>query len=236
MVVSAHMQTLTLAASTRTVTGKAVKHLRTAGRVPAVVYGFGMEPKNVEFDRRAFEKLFAAGGESTLVDVVIDNGAPVKALVQDVTHDPFSGYPTHVDLRAVNMSEKITAEVRLSWQGESLAEKALGAVITRVHEDVEVECLPSDLVSELVVDLSLLKNVGDTIRVRDLAVPPGVTILADAEEALATCSAAMTEEEIKAMEAQPVGDVSAIEVVEKKKADDGEEAAPAAEAKEAKKE
>lgn len=223
------MQTLTLAATTRTVLGKAVKLIRQAGRIPAVVYGHGVTPLHVEIDARAFEKVFHMAGESTLVDVAVDAAAPLKTLIQDVQRDPYSDRVIHVDLRSVNMKEKVTAEVRLSYQGESPAEKAVGAVLTRVREHVDVECLPGDLVSELVVDLGMLKNVGDMIRVRDLNVPTAVTILADADDVLVTASAALTEEQIKAMEQQSVGDVSAIEVVEKKKTEESEEGAADAE-------
>lgn len=221
---------ITLPASTRTVTGKPVKLLRAKGRVPAVLYGFGMTPKNLELDAMSFGKIFGAAGESTLVDVVVDGGAPVKALIQEVQQHPITGRISHADLRAVNMKEKITAEIPLALVGEAPVAKAQAAVITKVREALEVECLPGDLVHEINVDLSTLTDIGQTIRVRDLKIPAGMEIRADADDVVVTVAAALTEEQIKAMEAEQVGDVSQIEVVEKKKAEEGEgeaEAAPA---------
>ncbi len=230
------MQTTTLAATTRTVTGKPVKVLRAKGRLPAVIYGFGIASKNIEVDAVSFGKVFAAAGESTLVDVVVDGAAPVKALIQEVQHHPLSGRASHVDLRAVNMKEKTTAEIPLALMGEAPIVKAQGAVVTKIHETVEVECLPGDLVHEIVVDMTGLTEIGQTIRVRDLKMPPGMIALTDADDVLVTVSAALTEEQIKAMESKAVGDVSQVEVVEKKKTEEeGAEAAGAA-APEAKKE
>lgn len=234
-------QTITLSAKIRTVTGKPVKVLRAKGILPAVLYGFGTDAKNLEIDARAFGKAFEAAGESTLVDVVVDGGAPVKALIQDIQQDPMTGRISHADLRAVNMKEKTTADIPLEFAGEAPVAKAQACVITKVHESLEVEGLPGDLVSEITVDLSGLTEIGQTIRVRDLKLPSGLTATADADDVLVTVAAALTEEQIKAMETAQVGDVSQIEVVEgkKKEGEEGAEegaAAPAADAKDAKKE
>ncbi|TAK05387.1 50S ribosomal protein L25 [Patescibacteria group bacterium] len=234
-------QTITLSAKTRTVTGKPVKLLRAKGVLPAVIYGFGTDPRNLEIDARAFAKAFEAAGESTLVDVVVDGGAPVKALIQDIQQDPMTSRISHADLRAVNMKEKTTADIPLELVGEAPVAKGQAVVITKVHESLEVEGLPGDLVSQIIVDLSGLTEIGQTIRVRDLKLPAGLTAVADADDVVVTVAAALTEEQIKAMETAQVGDVSQIEVVEgkKKEGEEGVEegaAAPAAEAKEAKKE
>lgn len=217
------MSTFTLAATTRTTQGKAVKNMRMTGRIPAVMYGRGLPTVHLELDAMSFGKIFSTAGESTLLDVVIDGGQPAKALIQDVQYDPVKHRIIHADLRAVNMKEKITAEIRLVLVGEAPIIKASAAMLNKVHETVEVECLPGDLVSELNIPVTGLTEVGQIIRVRDLAVPAGMTILADPNEALVTVTAALTEEQIKAMEEQPVGDVSAIEVVEKKKTEEGAE-------------
>ncbi len=227
------MQTMTLAATIRTITGKPVKTLRAQGRVPAVLYGHGTDPKNLELDAKAFAKVFSAAGESSLVDLVVDGGAPVKVLIAEVQEEPISGRIAHADLRAVNMKEKITAEIPLSLVGEAPVAKAQGAVVTQVRDSLEVECLPGDLVHEISVDLSALTEVGQTIRIRDLTIPAGLAVQADAEDVVVTVSAALTEEQIKAMESAGPGDVSQVEVVEKKKEGEegAEEAAPEAEAK-----
>ena len=231
-------QTITLSATTRTITGKPVKLLRAKGVLPAVMYGFGTDPRNLEIDARAFSKVFASAGESTLVDVVVDGGAPIKALIQDIQQNPMTSRISHVDLRAVNMKEKTTADIPLTLVGEAPVAKGQAVVITKVHESLEVEGLPGDLVSEIIVDLTGLTEIGQTIRVRDLKLPAGLVAQANADDVVVTVAAALTEDQIKAMETAQVGDVSQIEMVEgkKKEGEEGAEeaAAPAAEAKDAK--
>lgn len=232
-------QTITLPANVRTVTGKPVKLLRAKGVLPAVIYGFGTEPRNLEIDARVFAKAFESAGESTLVDVVIDGGTPIKALIQEIQQDAMTGRISHADLRAVNMKEKIKAEISLELTGEAPVAKGQAVVVTKVREALEVECLPSELVHEIVVDLSVLTQIGQTIRIRDLKLPAGLVPQADADDVVVTVAAALTEEQIKAMETAQVGDVSQIEVVEKKKEEEGAEegaAAPEAGAADAKKE
>ena len=99
-------QTITLSATTRTVTGKPVKLLRAKGVLSAVMYGFGTDARNLEIDAKQFAKVFATAGESTLVDVVVDGGAAIKALIQDIQQDPLTqaavAHPQRGDAEALH--------------------------------------------------------------------------------------------------------------------------------------
>lgn len=231
--------TFKLSASPRTEKGEKV---RTKTVLPAVVYGMGASATSVTLNYEEFVKLFAEAGEASLIDLLIGDKADGKVLVQDVAYDPVSDRMVHVDLRRIDMNKEMTATVELRFVGESPAIKAQGGTLMHNIVEVEVKCLPKDLVSHIDVDLSVLKTFDDVVKVKDLVVPAGITITSPhADDLVAKATAALTEEEIKAMEAAaaPV-DLGKIEVAGKKKEEEGEEgvegAKPEAAAKEEKKE
>lgn len=220
------METITLAAKKREA-GKGLRALRLGGMVPGVVYGHGLENRNISVPYNEFVKAYRAAGESALIDLDVD-GALVKALVKDVQVEPISGRFAHVDFYEVNLTEKLTTEIPLNYVGEAPAVKELGGTLVKNLESVEVECLPTDLVHAIDVDVSGLKAFEEKIRVKDLKVPPGIEIKENPEEAVAFVEAPMTEEQIKALESTAPVDVTAIKTeAEEKKA--AEEAAKAAE-------
>jgi len=230
------METVKLAAKGRTVKGKQVKTLRTAGVVPAVVYGHGVASRPVEVDYKLFEKVLDKAGESTLVDLSVDGAAPVKVLIQDVQRDPLKDTITHVDLRQVKMTEKLEVDIEINFIGEAPAVKESGAILVRSMSIISARCLPGDLVHAIDVDLTGLKAIGDIIKVKDLKAPKGIEFLAHPNEVIAVVNEPISEAELKELEAKPVEDVGAVKVEaeEKKAAAEGE--APAEEKKDEKKE
>lgn len=214
------MEALKLDAKKREVIGKRVKTLRTEGLIPAVVYGHGIEAKNLTVDYRAFEKLFGKAGESSLIDLAVEGGEPVKVLVHEVQFDPMKGKINHVDFRQVNMKEKLEAEVILKFVGEAPAVKVNGGMLVRVMDALVVRCLPGDLVHEIEIDLTKLVNIGDSVSVSDIAPPPGMEFLARPNDVIVVANAPISEEELASLEAKPDADVSAVKVAtEEKKAE-----------------
>jgi len=229
------MEILKLQAKKRDVTGKPVKKIRQAKGLPAVVYGKGVPNHNIEVSASDFEKAYRETGESTLIDLSIDGGAPVKVLVQDVQHDPLLNQVTHVDFRQVNMKEKLEVSVSLKFVGEAPAVKEQGGILVRSLDEVTVRALPGDLVHEIEIDLSKLKNLNDAVRVKDITPPKGIELIDRPEDIIAIVNEPMTEEELKALEEKPVEDVTAVKVEteEKKAAKEAEEKeAPAKKEKE----
>ncbi|MEA3248983.1 MAG: 50S ribosomal protein L25 [Patescibacteria group bacterium] len=217
------METLTLNATIREVTGNQVKALRREGQVPAIVYGAGMDNLNVSLEAREIKKMYSEIGESALVDLVIDGKKPVKILIQSVQYHPVRHEIIHVDLRAVKMDEKIEAFIEFDFVGEAPAVKAHGAIFIRNMDGINVKCLPTDLVQSIEVDLDMLKEFGDTISVGDITPPSGIEFLAEATESIALASEPRVEEEPVAAEAEE--GVDAVKVVgEEKKAEEGDEA------------
>jgi len=214
------MEALKLEAKKREIKGKKVKTLRLEGQIPAVVYGHGVESKDLTVDYRGFEKVFNKAGESSLIDLDVEGGSPVKVLVHEVQYDPLKGTINHVDFRQVNMKEKLEAEVILKFIGEAPAVKAQGAILVRNMDTITVRCLPGDLVHEIEVDLSKLANIDDRIAVSSLAIPPGVELMADPSDLIIVANAPISEEELASLEAKPEADISAVKVVtEEKKAE-----------------
>ena len=231
--------TFKLAASTRTEKGEKV---RTKTVLPAVVYGMGAPATSVTLNYDEFVKLYDQAGEASLIDLLVGDKADGKVLIQDIAYDPVSDRVVHVDLRRIDMNKEMTATVELRFVGEPPVIKEQGGTLMRNLESVEVKCLPKDLVSHIDVDLTGLKTFDDVVKIKNLIVPAGITITSPhAEDLIAKVTAALTEDEIKAMEtaAAPV-DLAKIEVAGKKKEEEGEEGAEAAKpeagAKEEKKE
>ena len=173
----------TLVAEQRDKTGKgAARKLRAAGRVPAVLYGHGQETLVISVDARELMHLFhRAASANVLVDLVID-GKRHLTIPREVQRDHIRGQTVHVDFLAVRRDEKITVEVGILEVGEAPGIKA-GGVMEHHARDIRVECLPQDVPEHLEADISTLE-IGGMLHVSDLAVPAGVTILTNPEEAV----------------------------------------------------
>ncbi|HKK54212.1 MAG TPA: 50S ribosomal protein L25 [Patescibacteria group bacterium] len=163
--------------------------------IPAVVYGSSIESKSIKLDKVEFEKIYEEAGESSLIDLAIDDEKIVKVIVKEVQKHPFKNLIYNVDLHQVDMSQKITTEIPLEFIGESKAKKEEGALIMQNLDAVEVECLPADLVNNIEVDLSSLNEFGDSIHVKDLKVPSGMEILEEPEEVVVSAIEPKEEEE-----------------------------------------
>jgi large subunit ribosomal protein L25 len=226
------MEAIKLALKKRDASVKA-KKLRLQSLVPGVIYGHGTENKNVMADYNSFNKAFKAAGESTLLDLEIEGEGTVKALVKDWQVEPLSNRYTHVDFYQVNLKEKLKTEIALNFVGESPAVKEQGGSLVKTLDSVLVECLPTDLVNHIDVDVTVLKSFDDMITVKDLVVPAGIEILENAEEVIAKIEAPMTEDQLKALENAAPIDVTAVKTeAEVKAAAEAEKAAAEEAAKE----
>jgi large subunit ribosomal protein L25 len=175
-----------LAAKKRSVLGSKVKRLRREGWVPGVIYGHDFESVPLQFDQHDLRQVLSQVGGSQLVNIKIDGAdEPEFALLRDVQRDVITGSLVHVDFYRVMMTQTITTEIPLLTTGESpVAEQKEGILLHGISE-IEVECLPGDLVDAIEVDLSELTEVGQAVLVEDLAVPSGISILTDPAEVIA---------------------------------------------------
>lgn len=220
------MSDFLLQATTRTERGKIVDHLRRAGLVPAVVYGHGTQTRSLSVDASRLLRLWQKAGESSLIDLQIDGATPLKAIIHDVQLEPKTSRIVHADFHQVNMKENVHVQVPLAFHGEAPAVKELGGILVTVKNELDIECLPGDLVKEIPVDLSVLATLDAALYVRDIVVPSALTVLDQPEEVIAQIEEPRSQEEIEKLNEAVTEDVSAVADAEPKKVEETEEGTP----------
>jgi large subunit ribosomal protein L25 len=190
-------------ASTRTVTGRKVKQIRQEGWLPATVYGKEFESLSIQFNLAEIVKLFEDTGESTLVEVILDEKDKLPILFRNPQYHPIDGNMIHIDCYKVNLKEKIKAMVPIELVGESKAVKD-GNILVTVTDEIEVEGLPADLPEKIEVDLATLENLESVITVADLKIDKDkLEILTDTEQLIAKVEEPKVEEEPVVEEISP---------------------------------
>jgi large subunit ribosomal protein L25 len=214
-----------LTAERRTAIGRsAVRKLKAAGSVPAVIYGSKDKPEALQVSKRDINALLShAAGENILVELEV-GGKSRLALVQEVQHAPVGGAVLHVDFHAVSQDEVIEADVPLEPVGTANGVKNMGGLLEQSLRSLSIECLPRDLPDVIRVDVSAL-NIGDSIHVRDLPLPEGVTTRIQQDLTAFSVLAPTVEEEPVAAVAEAA---AGPEVITAKKEEPEAGAAPAA--------
>ena len=164
-------------------------------RLPAVVYGHGIESSNISVDGHDFEQLRRHIGPNALVDLSIDGKKARPVLVHGIHVHPVNRRTLHVDLFLVRMTEEMTVDVPLSATGESPAVNLHGGTLLHPIESVKVRALPDHLPQVLEYSIEGLVDFDATVHVRDLVVPSDVTLLTDGDEIVAKVQAPRVEEE-----------------------------------------
>ena len=224
-------KTIPLQVSQRAGTGRAaVKALRRAGQVPGVLYGktkdTPVRSRAIAIDAKKLKSLLhSSSSENILVDVELtdDKGAKVDshlALLLDVQHHPLKDYIIHIDLHEIVQDEILHAEVPVVSEGEPAGVKNGGGLLETMLRTVRVACLPRDLPDLFTVDVSHLE-IGKSVHVSEIKLPPGVTISNPPE--LPVFSVFAPKEEV--VEA-PTTEVTQPEVIKEKKTDEAAAAAP----------
>jgi len=220
------MAGIQIKAQKRNVIGKQVKGLRREGKVPAVVYGAGLEPTAIELQAREAEKALARVSGATLLDLELE-GATHKVLVREIQRHSIRRNVRHVDFLKVAMDQLIRAEVPIELSGEAPAVKTLGGVLVTGVQAIEVEALPADLPDRITVSIEALGKIDDKINVGDLPLGKGVRVLTSAEEVVARVIYQVAEVLEEPKEAVAV--VAEPEVITRKKEEEGEEGEEGAE-------
>lgn len=166
-------------------TGKGIcRQLRTAGRVPAVVYGKGFTSTAISVDQRELLKVVSGdGGKNSLITL---NGAdPVNGsvvLVENMLLNPIKGTPRHVDLHKVNYGQKMRVAVNIKLVGTAKGVKD-GGLLELLKHSVEIECLPMQIPAHIDVDVTDL-TIGHSIHASALKLPEGVRLLDSGESTI----------------------------------------------------
>ncbi|HUD20029.1 MAG TPA: 50S ribosomal protein L25 [Patescibacteria group bacterium] len=172
------MKKYTLTGEKRELVGKKVKHLRREGKLPATIYGKKIKSASISISTDAFHKVYEEAGETGLVQLSV-GGDTRPVLIHSVQVDPVSYVPLHVEFHQVDLKEKVHAKVSVELTGDSPAIAQKLGVLLSVLRDVEVEALPTDLPEKILVDISKLAEVNQELKVSDLSVASGVTVLTD---------------------------------------------------------
>ncbi len=215
------MEKIVIEATRREVTGKKVRFLRRDGKLPAILFGYGVESTPITLDLRETSRTLARVGSSTLVALVVD-GKEYNVLVRERQQDVIYRTLTHVDFQAVSMTETVRAQVAINLlDTEVPAIETYGAILNIGLDVLEIECLPQDLPERIEIDLSGLTEIGDSILVQDLPLPAGVVALDDPETLVVVVSTPIAEEEEEEEEVLEEGVEP--EVIEKGRAEEDEE-------------
>jgi len=213
------MEKLVIAAEKRTVFGKKVGALRREGKLPGVIYGHRVEPTAIVMDLKEATRVLSQATSSSLLTIELQ-GKEQSVLVRESQRDYLKNRFLHVDFQAVSLTEKIRAEVNIEITGIAPAVKDFGGVIVEGLKSVHVEALPTELPDRVIVDISGLKEIGDSILIKDIKFPAEVEVLTPEDEmvVLITSPSAEVEEEAKELEEglEP-------EVIEKSKKEEEEE-------------
>jgi len=161
-------------------TGKGIcRRLRAAGRVPAVVYGKGMEPVSISLVQKELSEAIA--GEGGRNHILTLKGAGelegANVIVADLLRDSLKNQPRHVDLHKINLADKVKVHVKLNLVGTPAGVKAGGFLDFAMHE-VEVECLPVHIPAHINVEVAEL-TIGHSVHVSDIVAPVGTAIVSD---------------------------------------------------------
>ncbi len=189
------MAHVNLASQTRTVIGNQVRKLRREGIIPAVVYSSKVSPINLQVQLRDFYRVYKEAGTTHVIDLQMDKNKVQPCIVHELDINPVSGRLRHIDFLAVDLKEKVVASVPIRLIGESVAVKEAGGVVTTSVDELEVEALPDNIPSEILVDLSLLKTYEDVIRVEDLPKSDNYEIKEEPELVLASIGKESSEQE-----------------------------------------
>jgi large subunit ribosomal protein L25 len=164
-----------------------LNHLRSEGLTAGVCYGSGFENTPVSFNEADFRKVYREAGTSSVITLGGDLENE-QCFIHDMQVHVTSGDVLHVDFKIVAVGEKTEVAVPIETEGEAPAVTSHKGLLRVAHNEINVEAIPSEIPSEFLVDISGLKEVGDSIKVSDLKLPKGVVVLDDHNMTLVTIS------------------------------------------------
>lgn len=177
------------------------RRLRAKGRIPAVLYGHGIETLALSVDSRDVDHiLHSETGRNTIFKLEVGANSRV-VLIKDYQLDPIKGTLLHADFQTVTMGEKMTFKVPIQTVGTSEGVK-LGGVLDLVLREIELECFPADVPDHLLVDVTELE-VGDSVRVEALQIDRSrISVVSDPELVVLTIVPPHVEKEVEEVEVE----------------------------------
>ncbi len=203
-----------LAVDVRTGFGKGIaRKLRVAKRIPAVLYGRGKTSVPLTLDPVALEHLLRASssGLNTLIDLAVsgrDDLSGKVVIVKELQREPIRGALLHADLYEVDLTQTIEVSVPIHVVGIAVGVSLNAGILDTALREIDIECLPRAIPGAIEVDVSAL-DIGESIHVRDLVVPEGVTILSDPDLSIVSVVLPAAEVAPEVVEAPAEGEAAA---------------------------
>lgn len=189
------MDIVKLELSTRDLSVSA-KHSLANKLVPCVLYGRDIEEnKHFVVDYQTFRRAYNKAGSNTIVELDVDGGKEkYNVLIHDVDLNPVTDEFRHVDFVSVVMGQEIHTNIPLEFVGSAPAVREQAGVFNAQLNEVEVKCLPKDLVHTIEVNIEVLVDFNTAIRISDLVLPQGITVMNNPDDVVAAVMAPRVEE------------------------------------------
>lgn len=221
------MATAQLSAVVRSSGGKGTaRKLRAAGEIPATIYGHGRDPQSLTVNAHVVNKLLEKISYTTTVIELDVNGTMARTLIRELQRHPVKRNILHIDFQELVAGEKITVRVPLKFVGTPEGVRTGGGILDETIRELHITVDPANIPNHIDVDVSGLQ-VGKSLHIRDVVIPPGVTVLDDPAGTICVC---MIPKEV--VEVKPDDAAAAVpaepELIRKVKPEDGEEGAEGA--------
>jgi len=175
------------------------RRLKRKNKVPAVLYGKGVENKNIAVDVGEFKKLLKTHGEVSLINLHV-NGDSFLVLIKEIQRNTLNNTIDHVDFFKVSMDEEVEYSAPIVLVGDAEGVK-MGGILQHQKREINLKALPANMLESVEVDISEMM-IGDTITVADLKVDSTNTVLDDGDEIVVTILAPKVEEEVEGAPAE----------------------------------
>jgi large subunit ribosomal protein L25 len=201
------MDTMQLSSEIRDQTGKgAARRLRSAGKLPAILYGAKTDPIMLAMDSSELKKtLKGRAAENIIFDLTINGGKKSqskKVMIKELQRDPVKRDYLHVDLFEISMAKELEVDIPLDLLNTPIGVEQ-GGILQHIRREVKAACLPQDLVDKIEVDVSGL-DIGQSLHIRDISFPPGLRSLEDEDLAVVTVVAPTVTPEVEEEEVEEV--------------------------------
>lgn len=189
------MTKYTLKAEKRTIFGKKINRLRKSGILPGNLFGKNIDSQAIQVKTKDFDKIYKEAGETGIVYIQVEGEEKDRpTLITGLANNPSTGAKFHADFHQVNLKEKVTAHVPVEITGESELIKSGDAVLNQSITEIEIESLPTEIPENIIFDISVLKEIGDQLKVSDAKLPSGVEVKTDMELSVVSLAEPQKEE------------------------------------------
>ena len=185
----------------RELMGKKVGRLRRTGIVPVHLYGPGMEPRALQCQASRLIQVLATAGGATPIHITINGESGNHlAFAREIQWDPKRDDLLHVDLLAADVSRPVTAQVPINLIGESAGARNVSGTVLQQLRAVDIQALPLEMPALIEVDITVMEEADDVIRVSDLDIPGNATLLSDPEDLVVRIELPRVVEEVAGVE------------------------------------